>query len=459
MTRTAGALLLVLALAAAGCGGGKSEVAESTAKPPPAKAPGPAAEGALCKEHGVLEAVCTKCNPALVPVFKAKGDWCAEHGFPESFCPICHPDRGGRPAASVSEDDAPADGTKVRFKSKETARLAGIEVEKAREPKSASHLVVTARIVYDATKVAEVNARSEGVVLVVRADIGTQVRRGTALASIQSAAVGADQSRLQSARSRVQVAEVNYARLKKLHEEGIAPEKDVLDARQELDTARAELSSAEAALGMVGGVAEGASSYSLTSPIAGVVTRRDATIGHLVDTETVLFEIVDTSTMWAELDIPETAVMRIAVGRPVTLTVDGLGEREFSGTLSYISPLIDPHTRTATGRVALENPEGLLRANMFARARIAVSGSGASVVVPREAVQRARTAHLVFVRTAVDTFEARRVQVGPGDGGLLEVSGRLKPGDEVATAGSFLLKTETLKGSIGTGCCEVEEDK
>ncbi len=459
MSRIAATLLLIVALAACACGGGKTEVAESGKKQPSSEAPRPAAEGVLCKEHGVLEAVCTKCNPALIPVFKAKGDWCEEHGFPESFCPICHPERGGRPAASVSADDAPADGTKVRFKSKETARLAGIEVEKALEPKSASQVVVTARIVYDATKVAEVNARSEGVVLAVRADVGTKVRRGTALASIQSAAVGADQSRLSSSRSRVQVAEANYARLKKLYEEGIAPEKDALDARQELDAARAELSSAESALGMVGGVVEGASRYTITSPIAGVVTRRDATLGHLVDTETVLFEIVDTSSVWAELDIPETAVTRIVVGRPVILTVDGLGDREFTGTLTYISPRIDPHTRTATGRVALANPEGLLRANMFARARITVTGSGASVVVPREAVQRAKSAHLVFVRTAVDTFEARRVQVGPGDGDLVEVSGRLKPGDEVATAGSFLLKTETLKGSIGTGCCEVEEKK
>jgi cobalt-zinc-cadmium efflux system membrane fusion protein len=59
------------------------------------------AEGAMCKEHGVLEAVCTKCNPKLAPVFQAKGDWCAEHGFPESFCPVCHPERGGKPSLEV----------------------------------------------------------------------------------------------------------------------------------------------------------------------------------------------------------------------------------------------------------------------------------------------------------------------------------------------------------------------
>jgi cobalt-zinc-cadmium efflux system membrane fusion protein len=93
---------------------------------------------------------------------------------------------------------------------------------------------------------------------------------------------------------------------------------------------------------------------------------------------------------------------------------------------------------------------------MFARARISVSGSSASVVVPRESVQRARSANLVFVRLAEDLYEARRVSVGRADGDLIEVSGRVVPGDAVVTKGSFLLKTETLKESIGAGCCEVD---
>lgn len=455
MTRLHLLTLLLLAVVTACSENTSAEAKGKENKDPVAKVA--AADGAFCNEHGVLEAVCTKCNPALIPVFKAKGDWCEEHGFPESFCPICHPEKGGRPSADVKSDGAPADGTKVTFKTKETARLAGIRVVKASQRSSRANIVVTARIVYDATKVAEVNARSSGVVRTMRADVGAKVRAGSALAIIESAEVGADQSRREAARSRVQVAEASYARLKMLHDEGIAAEKQALAARQELDTAKAEFSAAQSALGMVGSIDGSSSRYTLSAPIAGVITERNATIGRLVDTEKVLFEIVDTSTMWAEVDIPESDVSRVVVGQPISLIVDGLGDREFSGTLSYIAPQIDAHTRTAKGRAALENPDGLLRGNMFARARIAVSGSGMSVVVPRQAVQRAKSAHLVFVRLTEDVFEARRVQVGSGDAELVEVSGRLVPGDELATDGSFFLKTETLKGSIGAGCCEVEE--
>lgn len=416
-----------------------------------------AAVETFCKEHGVLEAVCTKCNPALVPVFQAKGDWCAEHGFPESFCPICHPERGGRPSADVSAEEAPADGTKVMFKTAETARLAGLQTVAATQGKGGSHLLVTARIVYDAAKVARVNARAAGVVQAVRVDIGAKVRAGATLALIESAGVGADQSRLQAARSRVKVAEANYARVERLNKDGIVAEVDLLDARRDLDQAQADLDAARTALGMVGGTTEGVSHYALSSPIAGVVTMRSATIGRLVDTEEVLFEIVDTSTMWAEVDIAETEVSRIDIGQRVTLTVDGMGDRAFVGTLTYIAPQIDSHTRTAMGRISLANPDGVLRANMFAHASLTIAGHGLTVLVPRDAVQRARDAHIVFVRLAEQVYEARRVVPGPAEGGLLAVSGRLAPGDRVVTEGSFLLKTETLKGSIGAGCCDVEQ--
>jgi membrane fusion protein, heavy metal efflux system len=74
-------------------------------------------------------------------------------------------------------------------------------------------------------------------------------------------------------------------------------------------------------------------------------------------------------------------------------------------------------------------------------------------MVPREAIQRARSVQLVFVKLAADQFEARRVAIGAGDGDLVEVIKGVRVGEEVATQGSFLLKTETLKESIGAGCC------
>jgi cobalt-zinc-cadmium efflux system membrane fusion protein len=415
----------------------------------------PAAEG-MCKEHGVLEAICTKCNPKLAAVFQAKGDWCPEHGLPESVCPICHPERGGKPTADVATDGAPADGVKIRFKRKDTAALAGIETAKATVRPGGGGLITTARLSYDATKLAQINARSPGVVRALKADVGTKVKKGDPLVVIDSAEVGADRARLQAARSRVDVTEQNYKREQALVEEGITSQKSLLAARQELDEAKSEYGAIAASLSVLGAAGGGVGGYTLSSPIAGVVTERNATIGKMVSPDQVLYEIVDTSSMWAELDIPEGELSLVAPDHAVTLTFDAVPGRELTGKIGYVAPAVDPHTRTAKARVALLNPDGALRAHMYGQARIVVEAERQAVMVPRAAVQRAKGVHLAFVRLKEDEYETRRIEIGISEGDFVEVRKGLRPGEDVATQGSFLLKTETLKESIGAGCCEGE---
>ena len=144
------------------------------------------------------------------------------------------------------------------------------------------------------------------------------------------------------------------------------------------------------------------------------------------------------------------------MGREVILTFDGLGDRTFTGSIASIAPEVDPRTRTAVARVRLANADGALRANMYGRAQIVGAGPGTGVAVPRAALQRANGAEVVFVRLTDTLYETRRVQTGARTDGWVEITRGLLPGEDVVTVGSFLLKTETLKGSIGAGCCEVE---
>lgn len=441
-------VLVMFALAVVACGTTEANQAKK------AEPGGAASEGAMCDEHRVLEAICTKCNPKLVPIFKAKGDYCEEHGFPMAVCPIHFPERGGKPATDVTADKAPADGMKVRLKNHDTARLAGIKTVKVEGRPGGARLQALASIAYDATKWAQVNARAAGVVREVKVDIGSVVEKGAPLAVIDSASVGADRSRLQAAVSRVAVAEANYKRQLELYERGIAAQKDVLAAKQELDAARAEAAATRAALGVIGKGA-GTSGYVLVAPISGVVTKRNVTIGHMVGSDDqVLFEIVDTSSMRAEIDIPETELRRVRVGQEVVVTTDALPGVAFEGALDYIAPEVTRETRTAKARATLANPDGALRANMFGRAQIALGATETTVIVPRMAVQRVAEVDLVFIKLAEGEYEVRRVKTGVREGDQVEITSGLKPGDEVVAEGSFFLKTETLKGSIGAGCCE-----
>src|SRR5690606_38301307 len=172
---------------------------------------------------------------------------------------------------------------------------------------------------------------------------------GAPLLTIASADVAADRTRVSAARTRLEVAEANLARREGLGD--IVSERDRLEARRERDEARAELAALQASLRVVGGARRGAE-YVLTSPIAGTVTRRTATIGSYVGGGQVLVEVVDPSRVWAEIAVSEADVARIRLGDPVRIAVDALGDRVFDGTVEYLAPAVDPHTRTMPTRAA-----------------------------------------------------------------------------------------------------------
>lgn len=196
--------------------------------------------------------------------------------------------------------------------------------------------------------------------------------------------------------------------------------------------------------------------YTLLAPLAGTCVQRASAVGRMVEAGEMLCEIVDTSVMWAMLDIPENELAKVKPGQEVVITADSLGAREFRGQIDSIASEIDRHTRTASARVRLENPDGALRANSFVRARIECGTKEARVLVPREAVQLVKGTELVFVELAPGRYEVRRVHTAAISGDAIELTQGVAAGEMVVARGSFLLKTETLKGEIGAGCCAEE---
>ena len=236
--------------------------------------------------------------------------------------------------ATADHDRASVGGeTRIQLKTDDAAKLAGFEIVKAESRPEGAGLVVTASIAFDATKRAVVNARVAGIVRAIKADVGATVDRGAPLAVLESPQVGADRSRVSATKTRVDVATAAYKREAELQAKGISAMKDLLAAQQELEAAKSEYASLTATLGAVGGNAGGAG-YTLAAPMAGTVVHRMASIGKLVGVEETLFEVVDTSTMWAEIDVPEDQLAAVAVGQAVVVTVDGLGDRTFRGTIS-----------------------------------------------------------------------------------------------------------------------------
>ncbi|MGD8859547.1 MAG: efflux RND transporter periplasmic adaptor subunit [Myxococcales bacterium] len=418
-------------------------------QPPPGAGPGP--ERDWCVEHALPESMCTKCNPALVAQFRDAGDFCEEHGFPESACPVCNP-RQPPPGA----EQAAIEARVVRFRSPDIERSAGIQTVAADRSRASAAVECTARIAFDADRVADVRAIVPGIVRRIRAELGERVKRGAPLFELESTRVGEIQGALQKARERVRAAEANLERQRDLRADDIASARQVEVARRELASARAEARTAEATLRMAGaGQSMPTGRYTLTSPLAGTVVRRPAVVGLLATESESLATIADTSVMWALCDVPEAHASRVALGQRVVVRTEGGDDAPIAGELTWIAAEVDPRRRTVAARAEVPNDAGRLRANQFARARIETGAPRTAVSVPRAAVQRVGEREVVFVRTAEGIYQPRVVQRF-GDGPPVQVEGRVRAGDAIVTTAAVLLRTEIMPGSIGAGCCEVE---
>lgn len=407
--------------------------------------------GDWCVEHGVPESHCTVCHPELIAGLQEAGDWCDEHGFPESVCPVCNP---ATPPAGAEESAIEA--RVVRLGSADHERLAGIETVTATEGEAAPSVTCTARLDFDADRVADIRALVPGVVRRIPVELGQRVERGDALFVLESTQVGEIQGLLQASRQRVASAEADVARKRGLVESGSVSARELDLAERELAAAEAAERSARATLRMTGAAGSNPNGRAvIRSPIDGTVVRRPAVVGLLASEDTTLATVADTSVMWALCDVAARDAARVAVGQPMDVTVDGADE-PIAGELTWLAAEVDPRTRTVATRAELLNPEGRLRAHQFARASIETGTPRAGVVVPRDAVQRVMGREVVFVRTNEGVYEPRVVR-RHGRGPQVQVEGRVAAGDEVVTTGAVLLRTEVVPGSVGAGCCEVPE--
>lgn len=442
-----------------------------------------------CAGHDVPEAYCTRCTPSLIPAFKATNDWCAEHNLPESQCAICgaagavgQPVDVTAPAlASLSRATSEEETMRVNRKPSSTctnvrstvqlaspdiARRAGLQVESVTTATVHDTVTCNADVAFDGDFTANLASRAPGIITEVAVDLGDHVDTGDVLAIVDSADLGSAKAAFLQARSLVNMWEKNHAREQSLYEQEIATEKGLLEAETRLVESRVALSGAMQRLRNLGlsdedierieSSGDTSSRLPLRAPFAGVIVERHAVPGEVVATDKALFKIADLQTMWVILDVDERDAARLTLGRPVAVTVDAMPQRSFEGELTWISAQVDPRTRTVQARAEVANPDGLLRAHMYGQAQVHVRTMSDAVLVPESAVQWDGCCNVVFVRHTDTIYQPYQVTLGPKQGGYFVVEDGLPPGESVVTQGSFLLKTEILKGNIGAGCCEVD---
>jgi len=190
------------------------------------------------------------------------------------------------------------------------------------------------------------------------------------------------------------------------------------------------------------------SRFTLRAPISGVIAELGVREGMTVMAGTMLFRIVDLSTVWVNAEMPEAQSAWLKPGAAVEARVPAWPGEAFRGRVGAILPEVNPTTRTLRARIELANPGARLKPGMFANLSIAGGRGRESVLVPSEAVIRTGERNVIVVAEG-GRFVPVAVEVGQEMGGRSEILRGLAPGTRVVASGQFLFDSEaSLKAGI-----------
>jgi membrane fusion protein, heavy metal efflux system len=367
---------------------------------------------------------------------------CEEHGLPESECGICHPEK----AATLK----PGEGTKVRLPAADSAALVGVETAAATVGTVSGGIDCYADLAFNQNKLAQIAAPVGGIVQSVEADLGSKVEERQCVAKLWSAAIA-------EAMAKAVLTHQTLERERRLRAERVSSERDLQQAEAEHRAACQQartLGFSEEDIDRMAGKPNEPVYLELRAPFGGEITERTAVRGALVEAGKPLFTVADRSMMWAMLNIPEAALGRVKLGQKVELKVSSLPGKTFTGKLTWIAAEVDEKSRMARARAEVPNPDGVLKAKMFARARILVGGAETAVVVPASAICALEGKPFVFVKLADDLFETRAVTTGIKYDGQLEIVEGLKAQEVVVVNHGFAIKSQWLSSRMGAGCAD-----
>lgn len=260
---------------------------------------------------------------------------------------------------------------------------------------------------------------------------GDRVERSALLARLESrdleAAAAQAEAAVRMAEAQLENARVQHQRMADLHGRGSVTDKNLEDATAAFRVAEAGLDQARANLAAVRvtlGYAE------IRSPIAGWVVEKRVEAGDMATPGTPLFTVEDLSRVQVVVQVPEADVVGLAEGAPARVEVLG---RERDATVDRIVPSGDPASRTFAVKLLLDNPDGVLKSGMFARASFA-RGEQQALRVPETALVERGQLEGLFVAADDGRLRLRWVKTGRRDGGRVEILSGLEPGERYAVA-------------------------
>lgn len=350
------------------------------------------------------------------------------------------------PKAEEKDIDSDKDPQEIKLDAKRIA-AAGIRTIHVSLGDLSDQIIAQATVAATPEGAAVIGARADGTVSVIRKRLGDPVRAGESLGAIQSREAAKLAEERDSAKARLARTEQAFERQKNLLSANAT-------SRQEYDAAQAEWQVAQSewrravSSGGASGLSKDGISLEILSPVTGRVTSATAVLGAYVVAGTELFRVANPQKLEIQAAVPSQDAQRVSVGDKATVD---LPQGPIAAVVRAITPNVDVESRAATVVLVPTGDAQSLQPGQLVSARIFIAHGHTGVrtaLVPTEALQKIGGNDAVFLKTD-DGFKVQQVTVGAESGDTTEIQSGLKPGDEIATRNSFLLKAELQKDSAG----------
>lgn len=335
-------------------------------------------------------------------------------------CPICGMDL----IPATSNGDNSGNDPMILEMSESAAAMANIATSRVKAGDGKGEILLTGKVEADERNVSSITAKFPGRVEKLYINFtGQAISQGDKLASIYSPELANAQNELQeAASSREDFPEIYAAAKEKLRLWKLTEEQILAIENQETLIEQ----------------------FDVLAERSGIVTQRNISVGDYIGTGTILFEVVDLSSVWIMLDAFETDLSTIDQGDALSFTAAGIPGETFEANVDFIDPIINPDTRAAGVRASTKNIKGLLKPEMFVNAKITATRTGdqATVSIPRTALLWSGKRSVVYVKvpdTEYPSYEMREVTVGKRMGENYPVMEGLKAGEEIVTNGVFAI--------------------
>ena len=330
---------------------------------------------------------------------------------------------GGGPAAVDAANAVTIDNRR--------RQMIGVETGEVTHRNLTKVIRAVGEVTYDERLLSHITLKFDGYIGDLKADyVGTPVEQGQVLFTVYSPELLA--------------AQQEYLETLKRSQDGGADDPMIRAARQRLrlwDVAAKDIEALERR-----GTPE--DYVPIYAPRTGTLVERNIADGGAARTGENLLTIADLSKVWVDAEVFEADLELVHAGMRATVTLPYLPGRVYPATVDYVYPTLSGDSRTGHIRLSLDNPEGVLKPEMYAEVSLKAD-LGHHLTVPEQAIIVAGDSRVVFVDLGDGRLNPVRIKTGRRAQGYVEVLDGLSPGDTVVTSGNFLIAAETrLKTGI-----------